>query len=599
MSFEPDTKVLLSSRLVDLALIGNCGYQALVDNQGAVVWLCWPRFDSSFVFGSLLDEDEGGRFSIRPATDFEVTSAYETHSNVLRTRFEAPDGAFELIDFAPRFFEHERSFKPRMLMRRVRVLRGAPRIVVECTPTADYGRCKPAAQVGSNHLQWTMDGDQVRLTTDAPVDYIASERSFILERDVDFCLTWGAPLEAPLRETCDRFLRRTRRYWDRWVKHCVLPTEFQEEVIRSALVLKLHQYEDTGAITAAATTSVPEHPGSGRNWDYRFCWIRDSAFTVGALRRLGQFEEMEGFITYLRNLVARASDGMMQPVYGIGGETQLDERVLTHLRGADGQGTVRVGNAAYAQVQHDVYGEMLAALAPAYLDTRFRQVPGLPLIHQLADALTRLLEAPDVGLWEKRDAPRLHTFTVLLHWVGAKICLEIAQKHGDDALASNAADLVVRAAALIERAWRPDKGYFADAIDSDEADASLLMMVNLGYLDQDDPRASQHVDAIARTLRAGENLLFRYRHDDGLGDTVAAFTVCGFWHAEALARLGRNEEARAVFRGLLGHANDYGLLSEDVDPATGTQWGNFPQTYSHVGIINTAFALSTVMGPAL
>ncbi len=598
MSFESDTRVLLSSRSVDLALIGNCGYQALVDNKGAVVWLCWPRFDSSFVFGSLLDETRGGRFSIQPAAGFEATSAYETHSNVLRTHFEAEDGAFELIDFAPRFFEHERSFKPRMLMRRLRVLRGAPRVVVQCTPTTDYGRSMPTPQIGSNHLQWSIGSDRVRLTTDAPIDYVSSGRSFILEHDADFCLTWGAPLEAPLRETCDRFLRRTRRYWERWVKHCVLPSEFQEEVIRSALTLKLHQHEDTGAITAAATTSLPEHPGSGRNWDYRFCWIRDSAFTVGALRRLGQFEEMEGFISYLRNIVARC-DGTMQPVYGIGGETNLDERVLTHLRGADGQGTVRVGNAAYTQVQHDVYGEMLAALAPAYLDTRFRQVPGLPLVHQLADALTRVLEEPDVGLWEKRDAPRLHTFTLLLHWVGAKICLEIASKHDDAELETRSRELIARAAALIELAWRPDKGYFADAVDSDEADASLLMMVNLGYLGRDDPRASQHVDAIARTLRAGDHLLFRYRHDDGLGDTVAAFTVCGFWHAEALARLGRDQEARDVFRGLLAHANVFGLLSEDIDPKTGAQWGNFPQTYSHVGIINTAFALSTVMGPAL
>lgn len=586
---------------MDLALIGNCGYQALLDAHGRVVWLCWPRFDSSFVFGSLLDEERGGVFAIQPAGTYTSSAEYESHSNVLRTTFEAEDGAFELVDFAPRFFEHERSFKPRMLVRRLRVLRGAPRIRIRCVPTADYGQVRPQPTLGSNHMQWTIGRDALRLTTDAPIDYVASERSFILDRDVDCCLTWGSPLEAPLRETCDRFLRRTQQYWERWVKHCVLPSEFQEEVIRSALALKLHQYEDTGAITAAATTSLPEHPGSGRNWDYRFCWIRDSAFTVGALRRLGQFEEMEGFITYLRNIVARCADGdgSVQPVYGLGGEAKLEEQVLTHLSGNDGAGTVRVGNAAYAQVQHDVYGEMLAALAPAYLDSRFRRIPGLPLVHRLADTLAAVLEAPDVGLWEKRDAPRLHTFTLLLHWVGAKICVEIARAHGDTGLEAQAAGLRDRASTLIERAWRPELGYFADAIDSDEPDASLLMMVNLGYLGPDDPRASRHVDGIASALRAGPNLLYRYKHDDGLGDTVAAFTVCGFWHAEALARLGRTEDARAVFNGLLGHTNRFGLLSEDVDPKTGALWGNFPQTYSHVGIINTAFALSAVMGPAL
>ncbi len=583
---------------MDLALVGNCGYQALIDTQGVVVWLCWPRFDSSFVFGSLLDEERGGRFAIQPAGSFTSKAAYEPHSNVLRTEFEAEDGAFELVDFAPRFFEHERSFKPRMLIRRVRVLRGAPRIRVQCDPTEDHGARRPAATMGSNHIQWQVDGTLLRLTTDAPVDYIAGDRSFVLEGDLDFCLTWGAPLEAPLRETCDRFARRTRRYWDRWVKHCVLPSEFQEDVIRSALALKLHQYEDTGAITAAATTSMPEHPGSGRNWDYRFCWIRDSAFTVGALRRLGQFEEMEGFISYLRNLVAR-SDGTMQPVYGIAGEMTLHERVVEHLRGHDGAGTVRVGNAAYAQIQHDVYGEMLAALAPAYLDTRFRTVEGLPIVHRLADALTTLVDAPDVGLWEKRDAPRVHTFTLLLHWVGARICRDIGLAHDDTRLVAQADAVLARASTLIEQAWRPERGYFSDALDSDQPDAALLMMVNLGYLAPDDPRASQHVDGIAAALRAGPNLLYRYKHDDGLGDTEAAFTVCGFWHAEALAKLGRTQEAHAVFEGLLSHANAFGLLSEDVDPKSGALWGNFPQTYSHVGIINTAFALSTVSGPAL
>ncbi len=598
MSFGPDTAVLLSPPAVDLALIGNCGYQALVDTRGNVVWLCWPRFDSPFVFGDLLDDERGGVFSIQPAGSFTSRAAYEEHSNVLRTTFEADDGAFELVDFAPRFFEHERSFKPRMLVRRVRVLRGAPSIRIRCVPSADYGREHPEPTLGSNHMQWRIGADELRLTTDAPIDYVAHDRSFVLDRDVDCVLTWGAPLEAPLRETCDRFLRRTQQYWERWVKHCVLPSEFQEEVIRSALALKLHQYEDTGAITAAATTSLPEHPGSGRNWDYRFCWIRDSAFTVGALRRLGQFEEMEGFVTYLRNLVAR-SDGAVQPVYGLGGEDELEEKVLEHLKGNDGAGMVRVGNAAYEQVQHDVYGEMLAALAPAYLDTRFRKVPGLPLVHQLADVLESVLEAPDVGLWEKRDAPRLHTFTLLLHWVGAKICEEIARVHADPRLEAQAAKLGKRASELIEQAWRPELGYFADAVDSDEPDASLLMMVNLGYLGPDDPRANRHVDGIADALRAGPHLLYRYKHDDGLGDTVAAFTVCGFWHAEALAKLGRTEDAHAVFAGLLSHANAFGLLSEDVDPSTGALWGNFPQTYSHVGIINTAFALSEVMGPAL
>jgi len=577
---------------VNLALIGNCAYQALIDEQAAVKWLCWPRFDSSFVFGSLLDDD-AGVFSVRPAADeFSSEQHYVEHTNVLRTEFRGQDGRFEVVDFAPRFLQHDRSFKPSMLIRRLRPLEGSPLIRIMCDPRYDYGSARPRSYVASNHIQWLLEGARLRLTTNAPLTYVSESRPFVLDRDIYLVLTWGEPLEAGLADTCESFLTQTVAYWRRWVKHANIPSRFQEAVIRSALVLKLHQFEDTGAITAATTTSLPEYPGSGRNWDYRFCWLRDSCFTLGALRRLGHFEEMEGFLSYLHNIAA-ASSNRLQPVYGIGGETELEERILEHLRGYDGSGTVRAGNAAFAQEQHDVYGEMLAAITPLYLDVRFAEQWDLSLLESLLVHVENKLESPDCGIWEKRAAPRLHTFSLLMHWAGARACARAASYRGQEGLTARADALAKRARHLIEtRTWRATPGFFAETVDDDHADASLLMMVNLGFLEAGDPRASSHVDVLAAKLRVNDHLIHRYIHDDGIGETHATFTVCGFWYAEALARIGRCEQAEQVFAKLLDYRNHVGLLSEDIDATTRVQWGNFPQTYSHVGIINAAFALS-------
>ena len=345
-----------------LSLIGNCAYQALVDDEARVVWLCWPRFDSSFVFGALLDEKKGGDFAILPgAEEYEVEQQYLTNTNVLRTVFTSSAGSFEVVDFAPRFRQYERLYKPTKLMRRVRPLRGSPRVKVRIRPVYDYGREVPRCHTSSNHLQWAIPGASLRLTSNVPLSYITESRPFLLEHDAHFALTWGSPLEAPLEETVDSFLARTRRYWERWVKHTSMPGVFQEEVIRSALALKLHQFDDTGAITAAATTSLPEEHGAGRNWDYRYCWLRDSYFTLRAMRRLGQFEEMEGFVAFLKNLVD-AHPHRLQPVFSISGDDLLTEVELPHLHGYMGNQPVRAGNAAYYQIQNDVYGEMVGAV---------------------------------------------------------------------------------------------------------------------------------------------------------------------------------------------------------------------------------------------
>lgn len=577
-----------------LALIGNCAYQALIDGQARVVWLCWPRFDSSFVFGALIDEERGGVFSVEPSdTATKVTQGYVPNTNILRTEVEHRSGSFEVIDFAPRFKQYERSFKPAMLVRRLRRLSGEPVIRIKCRPTYDYGRLVPECHTASNHIQWHVPGAQLRMTTNVPLAYVVEESDFLLEGEAWIVLTWGEPLEASLHETCSSFLTRTQAYWERWVKHTALPGQFQKEVVRSALALKLHQFEDTGAITAATTTSLPEYPGAGRNWDYRYCWLRDAYFTVRAMRRLGHFDEMEAFLTFLKNVAA--AHERLQPVYAISGKAQLQEEVLTHLSGFENNRPVRAGNAAYLQVQNDVYGEMLAALAPFYTDFRFEEHVSEVSHRLVVRLLTRIaesMELPDAGIWEIRDDTRVHAFSLLFHWVGGIVARRIADRIGDASLTQAAAHVTERARALLETCYHEAGGFYGDSMVTANADAALLMMVNLGYLRPDNPRAESHVRALARELSVNGHLMHRYRHHDGIGDTHATFTVCGFWLVEALARLGHTEEAQGAFEQLLKYANPVGLLSEDVDPVSGRLLGNFPQTYSHVGLINAAFAIS-------
>jgi GH15 family glucan-1,4-alpha-glucosidase len=579
----------------NLGIVGNCSFSALVD-RGSVEWLCLPRPDSSFVFGPMLDRDRGGCFVVEGVGATDVTQEYVENTNVVLTTFSGPNGRFALYDFAPRFALYDRRFKPLMLVRILRPLEGEPRAVVRCRPVYDYGRTVPSAWRASNHIQYTELPAPVRLTTNVPLTYVEEERPFLLERDHHLVLTWGEPLETGLEETAERFLERTVDYWRRWVKGTRTPRDYQREVIRSALALKLHQYEDTGALLAATTTSLPEHPGSGRTWDYRYCWLRDAYFTLNALERLGHNDEMERFLVFLRNL-CEEGDGELQPAYTISGATEAPERELDWLAGYRGEQPVRVGNQAFHHVQNDVYGEMILAVSRLFLDARFAgEVPSrtaLDLVSSLLDQIERRLEEPDAGPWELRGVTRLHTFSVLTHWAGAQRAAEVADALGDAELHSRATSIQARAAAVLEtRCWNADLGALTQAAEGSHLDAVLLLAVQLGFLAADDPRAGSHVDAIRTTLQVDGGLLRRYKAPDDFGEPEAAFTVCAFWLAEALALLGRHEEGRALFEHLLTLHNGLGLYSEDILPGTLEQSGNFPQTYSHVGLINAAFRLS-------
>jgi GH15 family glucan-1,4-alpha-glucosidase len=578
-----------------LGIIGNCSYNALI-REGSVEWLCWPRPDSSFVFGPLLDRERGGAFIVEGVGAEDVRQEYIENTNVLQTVFTGPEGSFELIDFAPRFAQFDRFYKPSMLVRILRPLSGEPKARVRCRPAREYGLAESASWRGSNHIEYTDYSTPVRLTTNVPLTYIEDERPFLLERDRHLVLTWGQPLEAGIEETAERFFERTVDYWRRWVKATRVPRDYQAEVIRSALVLKLHQYEDTGALLAATTTSLPEHPGSERTWDYRYCWLRDAYFTLNALERLGHSEEMLLFLEFLRNRAGERG-GSLQPAYRIDGGHEAAERIVEHLSGYDGDGPVRVGNQAFEHLQNDVYGEMVLAVSRLFLDTRFvGEVPphtAVEIVQSLLDQIEARLEEPDAGPWEFRGRWRLHSFTVLMHWAGARRAVEIAETLGAEELADRALELEARAADILEtRCWNDDIGAITQVAGEPQLDAAMLLAVHLGYFAPDDPRAASHVDAIRDQLSLDGGLLRRYSVQDDFGVMEAAFTVCTFWLVEALTLIGRKDEAREIFERLIGFHNGLGLFSEDLLPGTYEQTGNFPQTYTHVGLINSAFRLS-------
>jgi GH15 family glucan-1,4-alpha-glucosidase len=578
-----------------LGIIGNCSTTALV-SRGSIEWLCWPRPDSSFVFGPLLDREKGGEFTVEGVDADTITHGYVENTNVLRTIFSGPDGSFELLDFAPRFVLYNRAFKPSMLLRIIRPLEGDPRAIVRCRPVYDYGRIAASSWRSSNHIEYTGLGTPLRLTTNVPLTYVEDGRPFLLDRDYHLALTFGEPLEAGLEDTAERFLASTVEHWRDWVKRTRVPRDYQREVIRSALVLKLHQYEDTGALLAATTTSLPEHPGSGRTWDYRYCWLRDSYFTLNALERLGHATEMERFLVFLRNL-AEERGGELQPVYTISGADHAEETELPHLAGYRGEQPVRIGNQAFHHLQNDVYGEMILAVSRLILDARFTGSIATPraveLVGELLEQIETRLEDPDAGLWELRGVRRLHSFTLLMHWAGARRAAEIGEAFGEPGLVERGAAVAVRAADLLDRrCWDDELGAITQSAGEPAIDAALLLSIHLGFLRPEDSRAESQVLATQKALGVGDGLLQRYAVRDDFGLPKAAFTVCSFWLVEALVSIGRQDEAQVLFDLLLSLGNDLGLYSEDILPGTLEQSGNFPQTYSHVGLINAAFKLS-------
>ncbi len=591
---------------LNLAVIGNCAWSGLLDRCGRLVWACFPRVDGDPTFHALLDGGYGaegdGTYAIELEDFAHSEQSYEQNTAIVTTTLRDRAGnAVRIRDFAPRFTNFDRTFRPTMMIRRVEPLEGDPRIRIVVRPHYDYGAEQPRRTRGSNHIRFVMPDLALRLTTDAPISYVYEATPFVLDREINLILGPDESLTGPIGAVAREFTERTHDYWTEWSRTLSIPFEWQEAVIRAAITLKLCSFDETGAIVAAITTSIPEAANSGRSWDYRYCWLRDSYFVIHALNRLGATKTMEAYLGYITNIVARA-DGHLQPVYGIGLETRLPERVESRLAGYRGMGPVRVGNQAWEHVQNDVYGSLVLAVTQSFFDRRLLRPAGEKLFAALervgAQAAQRWSE-PDAGIWELRTQREVHTFSAVMCWAACERLSRIGAHLGlGDRAAHWDAEATRIRAAILEQAWSERLGSFVHCFGQGGVDASLLLLHELGFLAADDPRFVGTVAAVERELRRG-SYVQRYAREDDLGRPTTAFNVCTFWYIDALAALGRREEARELFENMLECRSHLGLLSEDLEPTDRELWGNFPQTYSMVGLINSAMRLSKPWEDAL
>jgi GH15 family glucan-1,4-alpha-glucosidase len=587
-------------RNLDLALIGNGRIGALLTESGTIVWSCFPRFDGDAKFCALLDDEPDatadGLWSIELVDGVRTEQAYITNTAVLLTRLhDGAGGVVEITDCAPRFFQYGRLFQPMTIVRSIRRVAGNPRVIVRLRPSEGYGQSLPERTVGSNHLRYVSADVTLRVTTDAPITAILEERPFLLEDTVTLLLGADEAVTHDVRQVGRSFIEETLGYWRTWVRHLAIPFEWQDAVIRAAITLQLNTFDDTGAIIAAMTSSIPEAPDSGRNWDYRYCWLRDSYFVVNALNRLGATETMENYLRYIVGIVAGVGDGPLQPVYRINGDAALTERDENALPGYRGMGPVRIGNDAYRQVQHDVYGSAILAATHTFFDRRLTRWGDKALFERLEPLGHRAIAAhdkPDSGIWELRGRSRVHTFSSVMCWAACDRLALIAARLRlpERAQEWSAAAATIRTF-ITTNCWNEQRGSYVGAVGGTEIDASLLLLVELNFTTPDDPRFVSTVRVIERELKRGD-YVFRYIEKDDFGTPQNAFVVCTFWLIGALASTGRVEAAREWFEKLLTLRNRHGLLAEHLDPATGEAWGNFVQTYSMVGLIQAAVRLS-------
>jgi GH15 family glucan-1,4-alpha-glucosidase len=585
---------------LDLAIVGNANIAALIDPRAEIVWACLPRMDGDPVACSLLRErrgaDDFGFFALELVDFSHSEQQYLANTPILVTRlFDRHGGAVEVTDFAPRFRHHARLFSPMTLVRLLRPLSGSPRLRVLLRPASQYGAKRPSLTYGSNHVRYVAENYVMRVTTDCSITAVVDELPFVLQRPLAFLLGPDETLQGGVAETARRFHEETADYWRDWVRDLQIPFEWQGEIIRAALTLKLSAVDDTGALVAAATTSIPEAPASGRNWDYRYCWLRDAYFTINALNRLNATRTMERYLDYIINVAAGAPGARLQPVYRINGSAQLDERDVATLPGYRGMGPVRVGNQAYLQVQNDVYGSAVLAATHAFFDQRLMRTGNEALfghLELLGERAVAVWNEPDAGLWELRGAGHVHTFSSVMCWAACDRLAKIAARLGLEARAGYwraHAQRIHRG--VCEQSWSAKRDSFVATFGGEGLDASLLLLAELGFVAPKDPRYAGTLRAVERELKKGD-FMFRYTEPDDFGAPQNAFMVCSFWYVDALAAVGRREEARSRFEGLLACRNRHGLLAEHVDPATREAWGNFPQTYSMVGLVNSGTRLS-------
>jgi GH15 family glucan-1,4-alpha-glucosidase len=597
--------------IADYALIGDCRAAALVSREGSLDWLCWPRFDSPSVFAALLDATEGGRFRIRPTGAFRSHRRYISDTNVLETTFETPDGVCVLRDLMPAASEEEKRAQltpEHEVLREVEGLSGEVELEVLYQPRPDYGRTRPALRHRGALGLWCHAHDAV-LVLHGDISLQVAADGCSAHGQVQVCpgerrhlsLSYAHTAPAvilPPGSLAHQKIEQSARWWQTWAGRCIYQGPYREMVVRSALVLKLMAHAPSGAVVAAPTTSLPEKLGGIRNWDYRYCWLRDASFTLRALAALGYQREADAFLSWMLH-ATRLTWPELMVLYDVYGEAQLPEHELPHLEGYARSRPVRIGNDAQGQLQLDVYGEVIDAAA------RFTPEGGrfdgdtLKLLEGLGQTVCKRWREPDEGIWEGRGGRFHHTHSRVLCWVALDRLIRMHDAgHIDVSVDQFRAQREMIRAEIEQRGYNDRLQSYTRTLDGEDLDASLLTLPLYGYLDGRDARMRSTYQLILKKLGRG-GVVYRYPSttDDGLPAGEGAFGICSFWAVERLALAGELEQARKAFERLLGYANDIGLYAEEVDPDTGAALGNFPQAFTHVGLINAALTLAECEEP--
>ncbi len=599
-------------------IVGNMRTVALVDIHGSIDWYCYPHFDSPSLFGALLDDRKGGRFSILPLCEkFRSKQFYWPDTNILVTRFLCADGIAEIEDFMPVGLDPDSPWY-HQLFRRVKCVRGSLAFELECTPAFDYGRKRHTAEKAGAGVAFRTSDLTMGLSTDLPVridenggahaKFVLNEgqsRVFIFKE-----LSGNACDLPPAGDEAQELFEATVRYWRKWLSGCTYRGRWREQVYRSALVLKLLTFEPTGAIIASPTTSIPEVVGGVRNWDYRYTWMRDAAFTVYGFLRIGFAHEAKQFMSWMQNYAARAAAPTrpMPVMLSIRGEATLEEKILPHWEGYRASSPVRIGNQAYRQFQNDTYGEMMDA---TYLFNKYVSPVSFDSWKRIRDRMNWVCEnwtAPDEGIWEVRSGRQDFVYSKVMNWVALDRAIRLADKRSfpsDTEKWRRVRDQIYEE--VMSRGWNADTGSFTQSYDRSELDASLLIMPLVFFMAPNDPRMLQTIDAIRRAPSQGglftDGLVYRYppgKKSDGLPGEEGTFNLCSFWLVEALTRAGavdsdKLDEARLLFERMLGFANHLGLYAEQTG-SQGEALGNFPQAFTHLALISAAFNLDRTLG---
>jgi alpha,alpha-trehalase len=584
---------------LDYGAIGNCKSAALISSKGSIDWLCLPYFDSPSIFARILDKDKGGHLSILVDESFSIKQRYLEHTNILCTFFESKESAFQVFDFMPRYpiDEFGKHFLPPELYRLFRVTRGTPKIRIEYKPALNYARDDACHEHGPTFIKTVSQNnikDYFYLYSNLELESILNTREIELKQDSFLLFSYNQKLIPIDQNRVELEFQRTKVYWLNWSNRSRKFTAYSKEIERSLLILKLMSYQPTGAVLAALTTSIPETIGENRNWDYRFCWLRDASMSIQTLLTLGHRGAASDFMEFILTIL-RSKDESFQIMYGIRGERILTEQTLNHLSGFADSRPVRIGNAAYFQKQNDSLGYLMDVIWQYYqhfLGTLSEIEDIWTIVKNIVYTVYEEWHDPDQGIWEIRGAPQHFVHSKVMSWVALDRGIRIAEFLNKPNYAkkwSTEAELIRND--IFEHGWKENIQSFSQTYENEELDASLLLMTKYGFLPAEDERFFKTVRAIHKRLMHN-GLMFRYKNKDDFGTPKSAFTICTFWMIQALYSIGEKEEAFLMFKQIQNYSNHLGLFSEDLDFESKKQLGNFPQAYSHLAFINTALLFS-------